>query len=134
MGVPCVPLLLFILQSELLQLHHLSLATAMIHKVLKQAGDGVLKATRRPRKGRKRDPKEIAGEQIQRDVGNIGPKLYPCTAIDDCTCLKVIRRYPNKNADRTLAFIEQVITECLVPEVSYRKSAHGLRENGFQAE
>ena len=39
------------IQSALLRLHQVSFSTATIHKVLKQEGYGLLKATRRPRKG-----------------------------------------------------------------------------------
>ncbi len=46
------------IQSELLRLHQVSFSTATIHKVLKQEGYGLLKATRRPRKGRKRYQKK----------------------------------------------------------------------------
>lgn len=92
-----------------------TLSTATIHKVLKQEGYGLLKPTRRPCKGRKRYQKEIPGERVNMDVCKIDAKLYQFTVIDDCTSLKVIRLYPNKKADSTLAFLEQVITEFPFP-------------------
>ncbi|WP_287130055.1 helix-turn-helix domain-containing protein [Candidatus Cyanaurora vandensis] len=98
-----------------------------------QGLDGLLDQSRRPRKGRKRDHKEIPGERIQRDVGNIGPKLYPCMAIDDCTHLKVIRRYPHQKADRTRAFLEQVIPE--FPFASQRSQTdHGEEFIAYQVQ
>jgi transposase InsO family protein len=98
------------IQSELLRLYNFSLSTATIHKVLKRSCVKPLKATRQPRKGTKRYEKEIPGERVQMDVCKIAPKLYQYTAIDDCTRLKVIRLYPNKQANSTLAFIEQVLS------------------------
>jgi transposase InsO family protein len=108
--------------SELLRLHQVSFSTATIHKVLKQEGYGLLKATRRPRKGRKRYQKDVPEEWVQMDVCKIGPKLYQFTAIDDCTRLKIIRLYPvacvakpYKASASTLAFLEVIIAEFPFP-------------------
>jgi len=49
------------------------------------------------------------------DGCKIGPKLYQYTAIDDYTRLKVVRLYPNKKAESTLALIEQVLTHFPFP-------------------
>jgi transposase InsO family protein len=103
------------IQGELLRLHQVSFSTATIHKVLKQEGYGPLRATRRPRKGRKRYQKDVPGERVQMDVCKIAPKLYQFTAIDDCTRLKIIRLYPNKASASTLAFLEIIIREFPFP-------------------
>ena len=49
------------------------------------------------------------------DVCKIAPKLYQYTAIDDCTRLKVLRLYPNKQAASTLNFLDQVVAEFPFP-------------------
>ncbi len=98
------------IQSELIRLYNFSLSTATIHKVLKQAGVKLLKATRRIRKGRRRYQKDTPGERVQMDVCKIGPNLYQYTAIDDCTRLKLVRLYPNKTARSTLNFVEQMVS------------------------
>lgn len=103
------------LQNELERLYGLSLSTATIHKVLKEAQVKPLKKTRRARKGKRRYQKDLPGEQVQMDVCKIAPKLYQYTAIDDCTRLKVIRLYPNKQASSTLDFLEQVVAELPFP-------------------
>jgi transposase InsO family protein len=111
------------MQSELLRLHQVSLSTATIHKVLKLEGHALrnvlersqLKSTRRPRKGFKRYQKDIPGERVQMDVCKIGPKVCQFTAIDDCTRLKVVRLYPNKESNSTLLFLEEVLREFPFP-------------------
>jgi transposase InsO family protein len=103
------------LENELERLYGLSLSTATIHKVLKEAGAKPLKKTRRTRKGKRRYQKDIPGERVQMDVCKIAPKLYQSTAIDDCTRLKVIRLYPNKQAVSTLDFLDQVVSEFPFP-------------------
>ena len=52
------------LHNELQQRHNLSLSTATIHKVLKEAQVPQLKLTRRKRKGKRRYQKEIPGERV----------------------------------------------------------------------
>lgn len=103
------------IQSELIRLHQFSLSTATIHKLLTQLGQKNLKATRRPRKAKKRYQKDTPGERVQMDVCKIAPKLYQYTAIDDCTRLKIVRLYPNKKAENTLSFIDQLISEFPLP-------------------
>lgn len=103
------------IQSELVRLHQVLLSTSTIHKILKQEGLGLLKTTRRSRKGTKPYQKAIPGERVQMDVCKIGPKLYQFTAIDDCTRLKVIRLYPNKASRSTLLFLEHVMGEFPFP-------------------
>ena len=103
------------IQSELIRLHQFSLSTATIHKVLTQLGQKNLKATRRPRKAKKRYQKDTPGERVQMDVCKIAPQLYQYTAIDDCTRLKLVRLYPNKKAENTLSFIDQLISEFPFP-------------------
>ena len=103
------------LQNELEQRYKLSLSTATIHKVLREAQVKLLKLTRRKRKGKRRYQKEILGERVQMDVCKIAPKLYQYTAIDDCTRLKVMRLYPNKQAASTLDFLDQVVSEFPFP-------------------
>jgi transposase InsO family protein len=103
------------MQSELLRLHQVSLSTSTIHKILKLEGYALLKSTRRPRKGYKRYQKEIPGERVQMDVCKIGPKVYQFTAIDDCTRLKVVRLYPNKESNSTLLFLDEVLREFPFP-------------------
>lgn len=103
------------LQNELARLHDLSLSTATIHKVLKEAQVKPLKKTRRARKSKRRYQKDIPGEQIQMDVCKIAPKLYQYTAIDDCTRFKSIQLYPNKQAASTLDFLDRVIAEFPFP-------------------
>ncbi len=112
------------IQSELRRRHNFSLSTATIHKVLKQAGVKLLKATRRARKTRRRYEKATPGERVQKamcwrrippaacrmDVCKIAPQLYQYTAIDDCTRLKTVRLYPNKQAKSTLEFVEHLIS------------------------
>ena len=49
------------------------------------------------------------------DVCKIGPKVYQFTAIDDCTRLKVVRLYPNKESNSTLLFLEEVLREFPFP-------------------
>lgn len=41
--------------------------------------------------------------------------MYQYTAIDDCTRLKVIKLYPNKQAVSTLDFLVQVVEEFPFP-------------------
>ena len=103
------------MQSELLRLHQVALSTATIHKILKLEGHALLKSTRRPRKGYKRYQKDIPGERVQMDVCKIGPKVYQFTAIDDCTRLKVVRLYPNKESNSTLLFLDEAIREFPFP-------------------
>jgi transposase len=103
------------MQSELLRLHQVWLSTSTIHKILKLEGYALLKSTRRPHKGYKRYQKEIPGERVQMDVCKIGPKVYQFTAIDDCTRLKVVRLYPNKESNSTLLFLDEVLREFPFP-------------------
>lgn len=103
------------LQNEWERLYGLSLSTATIHKVLKQAQVKPLKKTRRSRKGKRRYQKDIPGERVQMDVCKIAPKLYQYTAIDDCTRFKLMRLYPNKQAASTLDFLDQVVSEFPFP-------------------
>lgn len=49
------------------------------------------------------------------DVCKIAPKLYQYTVIDDCTRVKIIRLYPNKQAVSTLDFLNQVVAGFLFP-------------------
>jgi transposase InsO family protein len=103
------------LPNELQRLYGLSLSTRTIDKVLKQAQVKPLRKTRRIRKGKRRYQKDIPGERGQMDVCKIAPKMYQYTAIDDCTRLKVIRLYPNKEATSTLDLIAQVVAEFPFP-------------------
>lgn len=43
------------------------------------------------------------------DVCKIAPKLYQYTAIDDCTRIKVLQPYSNREASSSLEFLEHVI-------------------------
>jgi len=103
------------IQNELVRLHGFQVSLATVHKVLTQAGVKPLKATRRLRKHQRRYQKEIPGERVQMDICKIAPKLYQYIAIDDCTRLKLMQRYPNKSAASTIAFIQQLITEMPFP-------------------
>lgn len=78
-----------------------------MEKDFKQLGQKPLKQTHRPRKARKRYQKDIPGERVQMDMCQMGPKLYQHTATDDCTHLKIVRLYPNKQAESILAMISK---------------------------
>ena len=59
--------------------------------------------------------KEIPGDRVQLDVTKLRAGAYQFTAIDDCTRMKVIRIYPDKNAENTIHFLGEIIDTIQFP-------------------
>jgi transposase len=97
------------IQNELAREYDCHLAIATIDKVLKRLKQPLLKTTRTLHKGTKRYQRSIPGERVQMDVCKVASKLYQYTAIDDCTRIKVLRLYSNREASSSLDFLEHVI-------------------------
>lgn len=99
------------LRIELQRLHGIRLAIHTIHKVLCRHGLNRLKRQRLVRKHWKRYARPIPGERVQMDVCKIRSGLYQYTAIDDCSRYQVVGLFPNKSANSTLTFLDQVVEE-----------------------
>ena len=102
------------IQSELKRLYLISLAIAIIHKVLHQNQvASVVKFRRKTEFVRYERP--IPGDRVQMDTCKIGPGLYQYTSIDDCTRYRVLRLYSRRTSANTLDFIESVVDEMPFP-------------------
>jgi transposase InsO family protein len=95
--------------------HNCSLYRATINKVLQKHSQPPLKHSRLSRKKRHRYERDVPGDRVQMDTCKIAPGLYQYTAIDDCTCIRVLALYPRRTAANPLLFLEKVIEEMPFP-------------------
>jgi transposase InsO family protein len=86
----------------------LNISATTIWRVLKNQNIKPLKRYRGKQEV-KRYNRPIPGERVQIDVTKIRPKSYQFTAIDDCTRLRVLRLYPNKKAENSIKFLNEVL-------------------------
>jgi transposase InsO family protein len=100
------------LQSELLRLHEISLAS--IHKVLTKHNVKPVKKFRR-KVDYIRYERPLPGDRVQMDTCKLGPGLYQYTSVDDCTRYRVLRVYKRRTAANTLDFLDYVIEEMPFP-------------------
>ena len=84
------------------------LSDTTIWRVLKKYNVKPIKKYRRTTDC-KRYSRPIPGDRVQIDVTKIKSKIYQYTAIDDCTRLKVLRLYPDKNAQNSIHFLMEMI-------------------------
>ncbi|MBX9621095.1 MAG: DDE-type integrase/transposase/recombinase, partial [Alphaproteobacteria bacterium] len=94
--------------TYLLREHGIYLSFSTIWRLLNKAAVKPLKRYRSPRKS-KRYSRGIPGERVQMDVTKVQPKCYQCTAIDDCTRLRVLRLYSEKTAANAVFFFGEVL-------------------------
>jgi transposase InsO family protein len=98
----------------LLRKNNLHLSTMTIWRVLKRYD--VKPVVKRCKKSDyKLYNKEIPGDRVQLDVTKLRTGAYQFTAIDDCTRMKVIRIYPDKNAENTIHFLGEIIDTIQFP-------------------
>ena len=103
------------IQSELGRCHDLDRSRATIEKALQTLPQRP--RLRRPpmRKGTRRYAKEVPGERVQMDTCKIAPGVYPYTAVDDCTRIRVLAVYSRRTAANSLLFLELVVEEFPFP-------------------
>lgn len=103
------------IQSELGRCHDLDRSRATIEKALQTLPQRP--RLRRPpmRKGTRRYAKEVSGERVQMDTCKIAPGVYPYTAVDDCTRIRVLAVYSRRTAANSLLFLELVVEEFPFP-------------------
>lgn len=95
------------IQTQLSRLHEYSLSLATIHKVLtaQQA------LSKNQGEKSKRYSRSIPGDRIQMDTCKIGPEIYQYTAIDDCSCWRVLEIYKCRTANNPLQFLDLVLEQ-----------------------
>ncbi len=93
------------LQTELIRLHQVHLSTTTLHKVLSEASVKPI-VTYRRQKDFQRYERPIPSDRVQMDTCKIAPGVYQYTAIDDCSCYRVLRCYSRRTAANTVDFIE----------------------------
>jgi transposase InsO family protein len=103
------------IQSELARVHEVSLARAIIHKVLGRISAPPLQRKRPNRRKRNRYEAKIPGERVQMDTCKVAPGFIQYTAVDDCTRVRVLAVYKRRTAANSLLFLERVIEEMPFP-------------------
>ena len=103
------------IQAELLRHDQIKRSTSTIWKVLYRASVGPLCRPPRTRQP-KRYSRPIPGERVQIDSMKVASGLYPFTAIDDCTRLRVLGLYPDRSAESAKRFlVDRVLEELPFP-------------------
>lgn len=96
------------IQSHFNQIKGPALSVPTIWRVLRRHNAKSIKKYRR-HKDFKRYSRPIPGDRVQIDVTKIKSGVYQYTAVDDCTRLKVLRLYPNKNAQNSILFLFEIL-------------------------
>jgi transposase InsO family protein len=117
------------IQHELQRLHHCTLSSATIQRVLHHQHVPSLRRHRRPEEPR-RSSREVPGACIQMDTIKIAPGLYQYTAIDDCSRYLVVALFPRRTAANTLLFLEQVLDELPFP-IQRLQTDHGTEFTAY---
>lgn len=100
--------------------HDLELSPSGIWRILNRLDMSRLPASQRYRLHRdrwKRCEKPQPGHRVQIDVKFIAPlpgsrrKNYQFTAIDDCTCIRVLRAYDRCNQTTAIRFLDEVLAK-----------------------
>jgi transposase InsO family protein len=95
------------IQNELKRVYNFEISRATIDKTLRALEAKPLLRRPRNRKHSTRYAKLIPGERVQMDTCKIAPGVYQCTAIDDCTRIRVLAIYPRRSAANSLRFLER---------------------------
>ena len=98
------------IQAELLRHHDLRLSTATIWKVLRTSERAPL-VRKRPPETVRRYSRPLPGDRVQLDMMKITSGRFQYTAVDDCTCLRVLGLYPARTAVNAVHFLENRMIE-----------------------
>jgi transposase InsO family protein len=98
--------------------HQVSIARSSVHRILSKHGMNQLPANQKHRPNTRRwqrYEKPKPGHRLQMDVKFLeripgtGKRLYPFTAIDDCTRIRVLKVYDACNQRPAIRFLEEVV-------------------------
>ena len=92
------------IQAEFVRLHDFHLAASTIWTVLRRNGWRYLKRPKGPAHP-KRYAKDVPGERVQVDTVKVAKGLFQYTATDDCTRMRVLALYPQRNAKTSVRFL-----------------------------